>query len=234
MEFGSPQIITKCLNCTCMSKAFRQLKPEQLGMIDLHRSEIGYKKGQILVKQGSFISNMMFLKEGMVKIYLENGDKPPTMLSLEKCGLFIGLPFILNKSGLYNYTVEAVTDTEVCLVDLEVFRSLINQNAAFARELLIMSNQELMKSYRHTFSLTQKQITGRFAEFILYLKDEIHHKDAFDLQLSKREVAEMIATTQESLSRLIKQFKEDAFIKLDKQHLTILDEDKLRYLSKVA
>ena len=54
------------------------------------------------------------------------------------------------------------------------------------------------------------------------------------MALSKREMAEMIATTQESMSRLLKQFSDDKLIKLNKHQLTILDEAKLRYLSKVA
>jgi len=187
-----------------------------------------------MCKEGSFISNMMFLKKGLIKIFLENDNGTPTMLSLERSGHFIGLPFILNKSGLYHYTVQAVTDCEVCLVDLNVFRNLINESAPFARELLQMSNQELLKSYKHTYSLTQKQIMARLAEFILYMKDEIFQANEFDIQLSKKEVAEMIATTQESLSRLIRQFKEEKLIAFDKQYLSILDEEKLRNLSEVS
>lgn len=234
MNFIGQKINTRCINCSCMSKAFRQLQADELETIDLNRTEITYKKGESLCKQGSFMSYMMFVKSGMVKVYIENEEKSPTVISLESCGHFVGLPFLLSKHKIYQYTVEAVTDCKVCLVDLDIFERMIHTNGGFAKELMIMSNQELLKSYNHIFSLTQKQITGRFAEFILYLKDQIHQKPKFELALSKREMAEMIATTQESMSRLLKQFSDDKLIKLNKHQLTILDEAKLRYLSKVA
>ena len=75
MNFIGQKINTRCINYYCMSKAFRQLQADELETIDLNRTEITYKKGESLCKQGSFMSYMMFVKSGMVKVYIENEEK---------------------------------------------------------------------------------------------------------------------------------------------------------------
>ena len=79
-----------------MSGPFQQLTREELEIVDQHRTEISYKKGETMCKQGSFISNMMFIRKGLAKIYLEDEQKP-VMLSLASTGTFIGLPSLHTK-----------------------------------------------------------------------------------------------------------------------------------------
>ena len=98
------RIFIKCVNCTCMSGAFKKLNEEQLSRVDRHRSELSYRKGEIMCKQGAFLSNMLFVKKGLVKLYLEHGEHP-TILSLESNGHFIGLPSIFSKFFFFCYNL---------------------------------------------------------------------------------------------------------------------------------
>ena len=88
---ASPLISIKCMNCPAMSGPFEELSKDQMIRVDQHRTELSYRKGEILGKQGAFISNMIFIKSGLVKIYLEDEIHPP-IISLEGPGYFIGLP----------------------------------------------------------------------------------------------------------------------------------------------
>ena len=170
-------ISIKCLNCTCMSSAFKQLSLDELERVDRHRTEISYKKGETMCKQGSFISNMMFIREGLAKVYLEDGQNE-VMLSLAGVGSFIGLPSLFGQ-GVYHYTVEAVEDNEVCLVDINVFRDLLKQNASFATAVLEMANDSLINSFGRIQCVTNKQLHGRFAEMLLNLRRDIYKENPF-------------------------------------------------------
>jgi CRP/FNR family transcriptional regulator len=215
-----------------MSGAFKELTPEQLQRVDHHRSELSYRKGEILCKQGSFISNMMFIKTGLVKLYLENGDNP-TIISIEKNGYFIGLPSLFVED-VFHYSVEALTDVEVCLVDINTFKELLSENSGFATAIVGYLNNDLVYSYNRMASLTQKHINGRFAELLLYLSNRIYESNPFKTSISRKDMADLIATSHESISRLVKKFKEDEIINHNGHEFEILNKDKLKQISKVG
>jgi len=215
-----------------MSGAFKELTPEQLQRVDHHRSELSYRKGEILCKQGSFISNMMFIKSGLVKLYLENGDNP-TIISVEKQGYFIGLPSLFVED-VFHYSVEALADTEVCLVNINTFKELLSENSGFSAAIVSYLNSDLVYSYNRMASLTQKHINGRFAELMLYLSKKVYETNPFKTTISRKDMADLIATSHESISRLVKKFTEDQIINHKGHLFEILDEDKLRQISKVG
>lgn len=225
-------ISIKCLNCSCMSGPFQQLTREELEIVDQHRTEISYKKGETMCKQGSFISNMMFIRKGLAKIYLEDKQKP-VMLSLASTGTFIGLPSLFD-AGVYHYSVEALDNTEVCLVDVYVFRKLLKSNAEFATAVLQMTNEKLVNSFNRLYGVTNKQLNGRFAEFLLNLQTRVFKTNPFETNLAKKEMADMIYSSQESISRLIKEFTKEGIIKMKGNTIEILDEAKLERISQTG
>ena len=221
----------KCMFCSCMSGPFQQLKPEELALVDKHRTELFYKKGEILCKQGAFVPNTIFVKEGIVKIYLEEGDQK-LILSVEKDGYFIGLPSLFG-DRVYHYTAEALSDVQVCQVDINIYRRLLETNPKFGVKVLETANRDTVKLYNRMFSLSQRQINGRFAELLLFLKNKIYESNPFELSIPRWEMAEWIQTSKESISRLIKEFREEGLINMNgSDTVEILDEDRLHQIMK--
>ncbi|MCI0472995.1 MAG: cyclic nucleotide-binding domain-containing protein, partial [Ignavibacteria bacterium] len=56
--------------CDCMSK----LTPDEQGMIEKSSVIVSYKKGEIICKQGSFASHVMFMQKGLAKVFLDDGQ----------------------------------------------------------------------------------------------------------------------------------------------------------------
>jgi len=224
------QIFVKCFKCSCMSGPFKKLTKEQMEKVDRHRTELTYAKGEIVCKQGAFISNMLFIKEGLVKFYLET--KPnPTVISVEKSGDFIGLQSLFEQN-VFQYSVEALEDTEVCLVDINIFEELVLENAGFAAGIIKYINTDMIKLYDRFQSQTQKQINGRFAELLLHLKNNIYEQNPFALSISKKDMADIISTSKESVSRMCSQLKREGIITEKGHNINIIDEDKLEQISK--
>lgn len=182
-----------------------------------------------MCKQGTFISNMIFVRQGLAKIYLEDRGHP-VMLNLAGPGYFIGLPSLFDK-GVYHYTVEALADTDVCLVNVSVFRELLRSNAEFATEVLRMVNQKLVNSYNRLSCVTNKQIHGRFAGMLLNLSHNVFKANPFEMAISKKDMADIIYSSQESISRLLKEFKQEGLISQDGNTIELLDVSKLEKIS---
>jgi CRP/FNR family transcriptional regulator len=208
------------------------LSEEQLMKVDLHRTEITFKKGETLCKQGSFTSNIMYLKSGLVKIYLESEDQPTTV-SLETVGYFIGLPLIFkDDDSVCHFSVQAMTDSQVCMISTELIREFISTNHDFAQEVISILSKEVIKGHERMFSLTQMKIKGRFAELLMHLKDNIYGTSKMKMNLTRKDLGELISATPESVSRLIKELNEEEILTSNGSELHILDEDKLLLLSR--
>ena len=229
---AQPQIFVKCALCSCMSGPFEALTKEQLTLVDTNRTELSYRKGETLCKQGAFISNTIFIKKGLVKIYLESNTQP-IIISIEKEGYFLGLTSLFDDT-VFQYTAEALTPVEVCQVDINLFRQLLTENAHFAAKVVALSNKDTIKAYNRIYSLTQRQMHGRFAELILYLSDNIFLADTFKPAISRKEMADLISVSPESISRMIKEFTSDEILHFEGPELSILDKQRLKMIKNTG
>lgn len=214
-----------CKDCKIKSKPFQQLTVEQMNRVDEHRAELSYKKGELLSKQGMLMAHVIYIRKGFVKLYLEN-DGEATILSIAKPGTFIGVQALYGES-VFPFSAEALTDTEVCLKDINVFRELVLENPEFSRGIIEILNANLIQSYKRMFSLSTRQIDARFSELLLYMRKVLYASNPFKLTISRKEIAGLIATSPESVSRLISDFKDKGIIKGKGQTIEILDASKL-------
>ena len=198
--------------------------------VDEHRTELSFKKGELLDKQGKFVTHIIFIREGFVKLYLEN-DAGITILGIAQPGSFIGLQALYGESVI-PFSAEAITDTEVCMKDINVFRELILENPGFAREIIEVLNVDLIQAYRRMSSVTTKHINCRFAELLLFISNVIYQSNPFHLSLSNKDIADLISTSPESVSRLIADFNKQGFISSKGRTFEIMDIHKLETLGK--
>ncbi len=218
-----------CPDRRVQSAAFEMLTDEQLRKVDKDRTELTYRKGELLCKQGMYMSNIIFIRGGSAKLYLEN-DNHVTIINIEKPGSFIGVQALYGED-VFPFSAEALTDTEVCLNDINVFRELVVENAPFGKEIIRTLNRDLLKSYNRLFSLTTKQIHGRFSELLLFLSNVLYESNPFKLTISRQDMANLISTSPESVSRLISEFKEEGIIKSKGHTIEILDNVRLNTIS---
>jgi len=219
-----------CMDCKVKSKPFQKLTKEQMNKVDEHRTELSFKKGELLSKQGMFMSHVIYIRKGFVKLYLENDDDI-TILTIAKPGTFIGVQALYGEA-VFPFSAEALTDVEVCLKDINVFRELVLENSEFAKGIIETLNIDLIKSYNRLFSLTTKQINGRFSELLLYMSNVLYESNPFQLTISRKDMADLISTSPESVSRLMSEFKEQGIIKGQGHTIEILDDIRLDTICK--
>lgn len=222
----------KCIGCSCMSMPFKQLSNEELIEINKNRVEVNFKRGETIIKQGAIAGHLVYLKSGLVKVYREHSNEE-LILSIESRGKLIGIQAIYSKN-IYPYTVVAYTDTSVCLHDINAINRFINQNAKFSAEMLNHLNEETLFSYNRMACLTLKQLHGRFADLLLCLSLRIYKRKKFIVPITKKDMAGITNMSQESLSRVIKDFTKDKIVEIKGNEISILDFEKVRHLSLVG
>ncbi|MEN8248466.1 MAG: Crp/Fnr family transcriptional regulator [Bacteroidota bacterium] len=213
-----------------MSEPFKKLTEAQMNRVDDHRTELIFKKGELLAKQGMFMSNVIYIRKGFVKVFQESDDHV-TILRIARPGQFVGVQALYGED-VFPFSAEALTDVEVCLKDINVFRDLVIENSEFAKGIIETLNNNLLHAFDRMYSLTQKQINGRFAELLLFMSNTLYDANPFQLTISRKDMADMIATSPESISRLMTEFKEQELIKTKGHQVEILDSLRLDTICK--
>jgi len=226
------KVIKKCIDCECKSLPFKKLSVDELIQINKNRVDVSFKKGETIFKQGALAGHIAFIKSGLVKVYIEHSGNE-MILSLESKGKMIGLQAIFSQS-IYPYSVSAYDDVNACLLDINSVRDLIGNNARFGEQILNIINDESLFSYNRMACLTLKQLHGRFADLLLCLSLRIYKRKEFKVPLSKKDMASITNMSQESMSRVLKDFTRDKIIDFKGNRISILNFDKIRHLSVVG
>jgi CRP-like cAMP-binding protein len=191
-----------------------------------------FKKHDTVCKQGTEVTHAIFLVKGSAKLYIEGINNRNIILYILKPPAYIGLLSFF-ETPVYFYSVTALEDSEVCFIELNLVKKLYVEN----HDLLLNLNKAFGKSVsnimKKIISLNQKQIRGRIAENLIYLSD-INKNHRFHLGVSRKEIGEMSAISEENTVRLLSEFSRENIISLKGKEIEILDMPLLKKISEVG
>lgn len=222
-----------CFIETTHNSCFDLLTEEEKQLVESHRLVVNFKKGEIIGKQGSFASHIIFLNEGLVKVYLE-GKPKDLILKIVPSNHLIGLPSIYDGNNRFIYSVATYSDSSVSLIDISLFKQLLGMNSQFALKIINILNEDTALIYGRFFCLTMKQSHGRVADILLCLAKRVYKKDNFNLAISRSDMADLTGLSSESVIRILKEFKENGLISIVGKDFTILDTARLEKISQLG
>lgn len=220
---------------TCVSfvyelSCFDLLTSEEKELVDTRSVLVNYKKGEMVCKQGSFASHIMYLEKGLVKIYLE-GNPKDLILTITPQKNLMGLQALFEGNNTFLYSISTYTDSSVRLIDIQIFKQLLKQNPLFAYRIINILNESTSQSYGRFFSLTHKQLHGRLADILLCLSRKIFKTESFDLPLTRSDLSDLTSMSTESVIRIMKDFKDDGIIDINNKSISLLDMPRLDSIS---
>ncbi|HBX52285.1 MAG TPA: hypothetical protein DEH02_14570 [Bacteroidales bacterium] len=212
-----------------MNLFLSHLTEEELGIYCKHRVELKFKKGQDICKQGSFANHVFYLKEGLVKLYTE-GDKKNIILSVYKPPVYVGLLSLFGEN-FYQFSLSALEDSKVCLIELDWFKKLITLNGNFGLEVITYLSQSANYILHNKIKMGQKQMRGKVASVVLFFYRNIFEKLDFTLPITRKEMAEFAGLSTENLITALSEFRKDKLIEVDGKKINILNAAGLEEIS---
>jgi CRP/FNR family transcriptional regulator len=215
-----------CTECDRKCEAFKQLSTDELQHINAHRFQTRFNAGETVFRQGSPASNVVAVSQGIVSISLMGIDNRNLILDIVTGPVLLGGPGIY-VDNTYHYTVKALSNVRVCLVDSTEFKNAIRSNGVFADYFITEFSRRAIITYQKAVSLTQKHMNGRMAEALIFFGDEIYNSPNYEMPLSRQELAEYTNMTKESACRILKKMKDDHLIDYNNNHFQLLDRHRL-------
>ncbi|HUX56422.1 MAG TPA: Crp/Fnr family transcriptional regulator [Bacteroidales bacterium] len=196
----------------------------------MEKAHINFKKGETIIKEGTFVSSIYFVLEGLVKVYLEGPNKN-VIIKIIKSNDFLGLTSLFGDNTYY-FSATALSDTTICSIDLDVIKRLLSENCKFTQEIVkwYCGNYNLM--FTKCFNLGQKQLNGKLASILLYLNEDKFKSENIYSHLTRKDLAELSGMAPESVARILSKFNDDKIIKLKGKKVEILNMELLKSIDK--
>lgn len=226
-NFGTMEIKNSCLYCTIKSSIVSILNQEELVVLENACSQTEFQRGELIFKEGSPANDIIYIREGFVKPSKKGLGGKDYILSISKKGAYLGINHLNKKSKQYHNSATALTPTKVCFINIDKFDVLLERNCGFAREIIYYILEDEMNYYDRLVNNVQQQVPGRLANTLFYFRYQVFDENPFNMNITKVELASLIGTSRESVTRLLKEFQDAGIIRIDKNSITILDEAKL-------
>lgn len=224
--------LKKCIDCKIKSNVVSILNKDELCILEEGCSQTEFQKGELLFKEKTPARSIFYIRNGFVKLFKKGiGDKD-FILSISKKGAYLGIQSLNLKSQDYYFSAIAITNVQVCFIDIECFGRLLNENGVFATEIISYIFSDEMNYFDRLVNNVQQQLPGRLANTLFYFRNQVYNENPFNLNITKAELASLIGTSRESVSRQLKEFQDADIIQMEKSKITILNEEKLEVIKR--
>ena len=212
------------------------LNEEQRTFLAEHFTLQCYKKNEVIHCEDETPTHLMCLLSGKVKIYKDGvGGRSQIIRMIKPVGYFGYAAYFAGKD--YVTAAAAFEASTVCLIPMTAIQRLIAENNDLALFFTKQLSFDLTVADERTVNLTQKHIRGRLAESLLFLKESYGLEEdgsTLSIYLSREDLANLSNMTTSNAIRTLSQFAIERLITIDGRKIKIIDEEKLKKISKIG
>lgn len=187
-----------------------------------------YKKKQIVYSEGNHPSRLFYVISGKVKTYKRNDDGKELIVGLYKEGDFLGYMALLENS-VYRETAEALEDAEIAMIPRTEFEELLGSNPEVMKKFINILAHNITEKEDQLLGIAYNSLRKKVADTLvtLYRKYNAAHKEDFQIDLSRENLAAIAGVAKESLIRTLSEFKDEQLVTLQGSQIKIQNLKKL-------
>lgn len=210
---------------------FSDLQEEELGKIAEISLERNYKKNMLVFMEGEPGDAFYYIKSGKVKIFRSYEDGKEHIIHILGEGEVFGEVTLFSDSP-YPASASIYEDAVIGMIKNSQMEKLVTENSELALKLIKILARKLLFAQQKIRDLAFNDVFARTAAQLLKLAGDygktVDHGVMIDMELSRQEIADMVGTTRETISRAISRFKKEKSITENQDKIILLNPDKLK------
>ena len=230
---NEPRCPDVCDGCGIRSEEFFcNLPPDAFSVLQSIRVSHAYPRGSTLFMEGQPANGIYLLCQGHVKLSTYSEDGKAIILRIAEPGEILGVSSVI--SGKAHEATGQVTEyCRVSFIKRSDFLGLVQSSHEAALNALRQLSSNYHKAHMQICSLGLSSSAGDKLAKLLLQWCELNHGDSsgqvvMPLVHTHGEIAEMIGTSRETVTRLLKDFKTRNLLTLSKNELCIPDKNALK------
>jgi CRP-like cAMP-binding protein len=190
-----------------------------------------YQRGQIIFAEGDEGTGFYVLIAGKVKIFKLSPEGKEQILHVlgpgepfGEAAVFVGQPFPAH--------AETLEKSRIFFFPRAAFIELIKGDPSMALNMLAILSLRLRKFTALVEDLSLKEVPGRLAAYLFYMSEQRDGSDDLKLDIAKNQLASLLGTIPETLSRILTRMVRQGLIRLDGSRIKIVDRQGLEELAQ--
>jgi CRP/FNR family transcriptional regulator len=210
------------LNIISAIPLFNGLPDDQLSAIRQIAVEKQYNKGQTIFSEEDDTKGLFVVVDGRVKIYKVSSEGKEQILHIIEAGQSFGEVTVFTGQQM-PANAQSLAKSRLLLFPRSAFVGLVTANPSLALNLLAIMSKKLRQFAVQIENLSLKEIPARLASYLIYLAEEQGSADAVTLNVSKGQLASLLGTIPETLSRIFAKLSGQTLIRVEGPKITLLD-----------
>jgi CRP/FNR family transcriptional regulator len=221
----------KILDIISQAPLFNGLSQEQLSQIRRIAIDKFYDKGKTIFLESDDCNGFYIVVTGKVKIYKVSFEGKEQILHIYGPGNPFGeVPVFSGQKFPAN--AETILKSRLLFIPRQAFVDLISEHPSLAMNMLAILSMRLRQFTVQIENLSLKEIPARLASYLTYLADEQATGDFVSLTISKGQLASLLGTIPETLSRILAKMNQQNLIQVEGRNITLLDRNGLEELAE--
>ena len=211
--------------------AFNGLTEEQLEQVQQITSSRELSRGELIFSEGDEGNGFYVVVKGRIKIFKLSPEGKEQILHIIGPGepfgevaVFAGRSFPAN--------AQAINNSRLLFLPRSDFVSLISGNPSMAMEMLAVLSMRLRQFTMQIENLSLKEVPGRLASYLMLLASEQSDPESVDLPISKGQLASLLGTIPETLSRIFARMSQQGLVKVKGRTIFLIDKTGLADLAE--
>lgn len=188
-----------------------------------------YRKNQVIFLEEETGNYMYLVLSGKVKVAKSGAGGKETILAIHRAGDFFGEMSLLDGKTA-PATVSAMEDSKIISVSGTDFHKYLLNNQKVMLQIIQVLCARLRQVWQ-TQSLSSSTADARIRMGVYQLAKKHGIRDAhgtiIDLKITHQELAEMVGTSRETVTRVLTRLREQGIIEIDQRRITLLDPKAL-------
>ena len=208
------------------SELFGGMSTEHLDEIENISVLKEYGRGETIFFEGDPGNGFYMVATGRIKIYKTSMSGKEQILHIFGPGepfgevpVFHGQPFPANAMALEK--------TSLIFFPRKAFVELVHTMPSLVMNMLAVLSMRLRRFATQIENLSLKEVPARLAGYLLYLSEEQGSPEQVELQISKGQLASLLGTIPETLSRIFAKMSDEGLIRVEGKKIILLDRKGL-------
>jgi len=188
------------------------------------------KRGQTIFSEGDEASGLHVVLAGRVKVFKLSSEGKEQILHIIGPGEPFGeVPMFAGE--YFPANAETIEESRILFFPRVAFVELIKREPSLAMNMLSILSKRLRQFARLIEDLSLKEVSGRLAAYLLYLSDRDNKSDKLELDIAKVQLASLLGTIPETLSRILGKMDNQGLIEVQGRRIKLLDRKALEDLA---
>lgn len=201
-----------------------------------HLTRVQYGKGKIVYQSGDAAKYLYLIHSGYVRTYRLSPEGREVTFGLLGAGNIFGELALISNVPQSSFA-EIMNEVEISLLPRADFEAMLRRRPDVAYNVMVRISERLNQAEDLIEDLVNRDVTSRVARTLLQLADRFGRTQnggdmMIDLRLPYQEIANMVGSTRETVTRAISQMQQNHWVRLESGRLYLMNREALVLLSE--